>query len=91
VSTPTPGVCSYCHTTDEQIDGNKFCWHDASRTCCSRYACVKAHQAAERTRNAKPKSRFAGWGFGAIIDEMKREQRRAKRTPGRSRGKGKAA
>jgi hypothetical protein len=67
------------------VDGNKLSWHDASRTCCSKYACVRAHHNA--VRNAKPKPRFPGWGFGAIIDELKREQRRK----ARSRKKGKAA
>ena len=90
---PTPGVCTYCGVTDEQVDGNKLSWHDATRTCCSKYSCVKAHCKAQRkARQPKPKSRFAellaqGFGVGAARIEIEREERRRRR----QRGKGKAA
>jgi hypothetical protein len=88
----TPGVCAYCGVTDEQIDGNRLSWHDASRTCCSKYACVKAHHIASRNRVAKPKSRFAelaalGWERGAIRLQLEREKAAARR----ARRRGKAA
>jgi hypothetical protein len=89
---PTPGICSYCRVTDEQVDGNKLSWHDATRTCCSKYACVKAHHKAARISAAKPKTRFAelaslGWERGAIRLQLDREERQRRR----ARGKGKAA
>jgi hypothetical protein len=85
-------VCSYCGVTDEQIDGNRLSWHDASRTCCSKYACVKMHHNAARERRNKPRSRFAelaakGWERGAIRLQLEREKAAARR---RAR-KGKAA
>lgn len=89
-----PGVCQYCKVTDDQVDGNKLSWHDASRTCCSKYACVKKFHMPKRVPRPMPtfKQRVAelvarGWGLGAAYDEVRSQERRAKR----SRGKGKAA
>jgi hypothetical protein len=47
----TPGVCQFCAVTDDQVDGDKLCWHDGRHTCCSRYACVKRYKAQLRQKH----------------------------------------
>lgn len=90
----TAGVCLYCGVTDEQVDGNKLSWHDASRVCCSKYACVTRHHAARLRRGQKPKptSRFAeiarehpAWGRGAISEQIRREEAAQRRRARRKR------
>jgi hypothetical protein len=89
MNTPTPGVCVHCGVTDEQVDGNRLSWHDASRTCCSKYACVKAHLNAARNAAIKPKSEFAGQEYGYIVSELRKRDRQRRRN--RSSRKGRAA
>jgi hypothetical protein len=89
------GVCQFCSVTDDQVDGDRLRWHDAGRTCCSKYACTKQFHNRVRARAAKPRSRFAEiarahptWGRGAIYEQLRREQRAARR---QSRRKKRAA
>jgi hypothetical protein len=89
---PTSGVCRHCGVTDEQVDGNKLSWHDASRTCCSKYACVKAHHNAARKRAVRPKSRFAeliaqGYGSGGARLQIEREDRQRRRNASPRKGR----
>lgn len=86
----TAGVCRYCGVTDDQVDGNKLSWHDAERTCCSKYACVKKHHSAARIaqrqeqdqareQQRKYGDRYRGWGLGAIIEDLRKRKRAASR------------
>ena len=81
------GICLYCGITDSRIDGDKLRWHDVGRTCCSKYSCVKQHHAMKREAAAartKQPSRFKGWGYGAICDQLRKEQRARRRRKGRA-------
>lgn len=84
------GVCRFCGVTDVQVDGDKLCWMDKDRTCCNKYSCRKQYLAEQRrkaVKPAKPRSEFAGWGYGAIVKELQKRRRKT----GRLRRKGKAA
>lgn len=85
----TAGVCQYCGVTDDQVDGDKLCWHDSNRDCCTRPSCVKQHHDKARIRAARPRSRFAelarmGWGRGAIVEQLRKEERARKRRKGKA-------
>jgi hypothetical protein len=79
------GVCAYCGITDAEVDGDRLRWHDANNTCCSKYACVKRHQAEARKNapappaNRKYGDRYRGWGPGAIWMDLRRRARRRKK------------
>jgi hypothetical protein len=74
-------VCRFCGATDAIVDGNKFTWIGKDRTCCSRYSCQTQDQAEKRKKARKPRSEFAGWGPGAVFEELdkRREAKRRKR------------
>lgn len=81
------GVCRYCHVTDDQVDGDRLRWHDAERTCCSQYACVKQYErAAQITRDFRPRRRSPAEVHQQIVAEHRERRRRA-----RARTKGRAA
>lgn len=87
----TPGVCRYCGCTE-----GAPCWScrqhhddcafsDRDRTVCQGPACVKAEAARiQALRKPRPRSRFAGMGYGAIC-EILREEQQAKRRGKRKR------
>ena len=84
MSTVTPGTCRHCRCTEENAcilhTGDTCWWTNDERTVCSNPSCIKAEQARVRAlRLPKPRSRFAGWGKGAIWMELRAEQRRRKR------------
>lgn len=91
----TPGICRHCgctaNTPCRLFDGDECCWIDGSMLVCSAPGCVKAEaarlRAAKAERPAKPRSRFAGWGYGAVAEELRREAHgRARRGKGRAKG-----
>lgn len=87
MSTVTPGVCRHCRCTEADAcvlsTGEGCCWTNQERTVCSRPSCIVAE--TRRVRNlrsvkpAKKRSRFAGWGYGAIQEQLRRERRRRRR------------
>lgn len=96
MSLPITGVCRYCGCTEEQPcqvppfgDDDTCCWLPGTdRTVCSAPGCViawhRAQKLAKAARVAKPKSQYAGWGYGAVVEDMRRKARR-------KRGKDRAA
>lgn len=74
------GVCQYCGVRDELVDGDGLRWHDVARTCCSQHGCVKQYERAERLlRTFRPRSRYSGWGYGAIVEDLRRQRRGGRR------------
>lgn len=93
-----PGVCRHCGVTEDQVDGDKLCWHDGRHTCCSKYACVKQHKA--QLRKAREEWKAAGRKkTPAEIYELQRKERQEKnrryreaaKARGLLKGKGDAA
>jgi len=79
----TRGICRFCGVGENQVDGDKLRWMDYDHTCCSGYACAK-QDANQKRAKPKPKprkhdERFVGMGYGAVIEEMRREARRGRR------------
>ncbi len=82
MSTPIPGTCRYCGCQGEACtlpDGEKCAWRDADRLCCTAPGCMRA----EMTRLSvvsyeRARSKYAGWGYGAILEDL-RKQRRGRR------------
>lgn len=75
----TGGVCRYCGVADAAIDGDRLRWHDAGRTCCSQYGCVKQFERAEQLRRSfQPRRRTPAEVHQQILEEQ-RARRRARR------------
>ncbi len=84
-----PGVCRHCACTEEQPcrthDGDTCCWVDRKRIVCTAPGCL--HAEALRVASARaqrPSAKYRGWGFGAIIDDKRRQERRERRKKGRA-------
>lgn len=88
-----PGCCRHCGCNGPDRpcvlrDGDTCCWIDSTRTVCSSPGCINAEaERLERARRetAAPRSRFAGWGYGAVIEELRRERRKAAQRKGSRR------
>lgn len=86
-----PGVCRYCGCHGESCrtrDGDLCFFTNANQTVCSAEACQRAEaerlRAAKAARDAaKPASKYRGWGYGAIVADLRRKARKG--------GKGRAA
>lgn len=83
-----PGVCRYCGCTEANAcmlcTGDPCSWYDKDRTACNAPGCIRQYEADRRAaaaerRAAIPKSLYAGWGFGAVIEDMRRKARRRRR------------
>lgn len=81
-----PGRCRHCRCMESDAcvlaDGEPCCWIDSTRIVCSNPACIiaeKARRARAAALDAKPKSAFANWGYGAIVEELQRQSRSARR------------
>lgn len=83
-----PGICRHCPCTDERPCGycrgvhGECCWTDRTRTVCSNPACIRAEAArvqAAKAAGAKPPSKYRGWGYGAIVDDKRRRERRLRK------------
>jgi hypothetical protein len=76
-----PGVCRFCRCTDDKpcrlLNGDACCWMTKERIACSNPDCVMAEE--RRVKAAQPRSRFSGWGKGAIVLELRREARRRRK------------
>ena len=91
---PTPGVCRHCGCDELHAcmlaTGDPCCWTDSERTVCSQPSCLRAEKYRLAALRKKPGDggrkhgdRYAGWGYGAIVEDMRRR--------GRARRKGRAA
>lgn len=76
-------ACSWCRGVHGGV-----AWADRTCMVCSNPACVKAEKARlANSRAPRPQSAFAelaakGWGTGAIREELRKRERRAKRKKG---------
>ena len=76
-----PGTCRYCGCTGEACtlaDGEKCVWYDGERTCCNAPGCVRAEM-ARRAASAGQRSKYVGWGYGAIRLDLEKQRRKSKR------------
>lgn len=81
MTVPMAGVCQYCSCHGEACtlaNGEKCVWYDAGRTVCNAPGCVRAALARARA-NAPVKSKYAGWGFGAILEDLQKQRRGRRR------------
>jgi hypothetical protein len=77
-----PGICVHCGVTEAEVDGDRLMWHDETKTCCSKYACVKKQREIKKQparSNRKYGDRYRGWGLGAIAMDLRRRQRRRRK------------
>jgi len=91
MSTVISGTCRHCGCTEDNActlpTNDPCCWVTGDRTVCSNPACIKAE--AQRVEGiAKARRPYAGWGYGAIVADLRRKARRGRN---HSRGKGRAA
>jgi hypothetical protein len=77
--TTTPGVCEFCHVTDDQVDGCRLSWFDDTRTCCSKSGCIKARGEKARRRKVAtpaPRRRTPADIHALIVEERKAKRKR---------------
>lgn len=83
-----PGVCRHCGCRGESCslaDGEKCGWEDDDRTVCNAPGCMRAERARARAEAARrSRSKYQGWGYGAIVADLRREQRRKRRRKGKA-------
>jgi hypothetical protein len=80
MSTATHGICRYCGCQGESCslpNGDKCSLSDVT-SVCNAPGCMRAELARVRAAGARPRSKYAGWGYGAIQIDL-RKQRRARR------------
>jgi hypothetical protein len=86
MSPPIPGTCRYCGCTDEHPcdvppygTGDTCSWLSGTdRTVCSGTPCVIAWHHDQKAARAKARKHpeYAGWGYGAIVEDLRRKARR---------------
>jgi hypothetical protein len=92
------GVCEYCGVLDAAVDGDKLCWHDGRRTCCSKPSCIKQRTVAIRRLREdwkrQQRKKTPAEIHAAIVEERKARNKRyreAAKAKGLLREKGGAA
>ena len=84
-----PGICRYCGCRGESCtlpDGEKCAWKDVDRNVCTAPGCMRADATRLRAVSyERAKSKYAGWGFGAIRLDKERERLRLRRRKRRKR------
>lgn len=76
----TAGKCRFCGCTELEpctlSTGDPCIWYDAGRECCTNPNCIREHERERRMAKAfRPRPRYAGWGYGAIVEDMRRRAR----------------
>jgi hypothetical protein len=75
-------ACRYCGCHGESCtlpNGDKCCLNDESGVC-NGPGCMRAELARTRAAvSARPRSKYAGWGYGAIVTDLRRQAARKRR------------
>ncbi|HEV2133763.1 MAG TPA: hypothetical protein VGR47_05825 [Terracidiphilus sp.] len=83
VTTLRAGVCRFCGCDDlhpaRLANGDACGWIDATRTVCSHPCCMREWERKRAAMEARPRSRYSGWGYGAIVDDLRKRARQARR------------
>lgn len=78
-----PGICRHCGCGVSRLcrleNTDTCCWIDESRTVCSNPSCIVAEQARLKAAGRKHGDKYRGWGYGAVVKDMRRKASRAKR------------
>lgn len=73
-----PGTCRHCGCTDGNrcalFNGDECVFIDRTRLVCSNPMCVKAEEARKLTARKQEPS-YRGWGYGAIVQDLRRKDR----------------
>lgn len=79
----TPRTCRYCRCHGETCtlpDGEKCAWSNADCTVCNAPGCLRAELARSRAvKPMRPRPKYAGWGYGAILEDLRKQRRRGRR------------
>lgn len=83
-----PGKCRHCGCTEANActltNGDHCAWCDESRTVCSNPSCIQLERARQRTLSPTTRGMYPGWGYGAIVEDLRRKRRRGRRGKGRA-------
>ena len=88
MSMPIPGACRHCGCTEEDpctLENGDHCGRYREDVCSNR-ACItreEARVAAER-QDAMKANPYRNWGYGAIVQDLRRKRRRGRRGKGRA-------
>jgi hypothetical protein len=83
-----PGACRHCGCTEEDpctLENGDHCGRYREDVCSKRSCIVQEEQRAAAESRAVPRSKYAGWGYGAVVKDLRRKARK------KLRGKGRAA
>jgi hypothetical protein len=85
MSNVVPGQCRYCGCTETEpctqcmaLHG-ECAWFNKERNCCAALGCRRA-ELARRAANAPAKSKYAGWGYGAIVEDLRKQKKPRRRS-----------
>jgi hypothetical protein len=81
-----PGKCRHCGCTEDNAcilpTGDPCCWTNEDRNVCSRAACMtqeRIRQERARRESTLNRSPYAGWGYGAIVADLRSKRRRGRK------------
>jgi hypothetical protein len=84
------GTCRYCGCHGESCslpNGDKCSWGNGDCTVCNAPGCMRAELARVRAAVAsRPRSKYAGWGYGAIVDDLRLDDLRKRQRRRRRKG-----
>lgn len=83
MTTPSYGTCRFCGCHGETCtlpNGDECAWADESCTVCSAPGCQRAEATRLRAVSyERVKAKYAGWGYGAIQIEKRKQKAAARR------------
>ena len=91
----SPGTCWYCRCTDATPckvppygEGDHCGWIAGTmQTVCNGDKCLLAwagERAAAKAARKAARSQFKGWGYGAVVNELRHKERQRRRQKGRA-------
>lgn len=85
--TAVPGKCRHCGCTEDNpctLETGEHCLLNAQESKCSRPACILQEEARLRTLKPATRGLYPGWGFGAIVEDLRSKRRRGRRRKARA-------